>query len=942
MTPSPAYRVCVEALEKVLSPRVASRSLHVALDAAGVSPQQATPDDLEPILKDAVFKQLQVAMPPERARDLVVEILEKIRASAEVPPAEAEGEAPSDRPPPDSTGVTATHETATPKNAATGTEQAHRQPSESEAPSTAQSEEPEEFTRLRSATRPFNLYFEWPEVRRLRALLARIEDVVQHGDEADLPELYEEARGSLEAVEQKLEDRLVLQAQELARLQESLEEVATLGGPKVRRLENMVKRIREAQDDRQLADAEVERGGALARDLRKLVASSVYREAESEGGPDLEARIKALDVDAELAEIDRLARDRAVLLEHREDLAQMLADARNQVQSGLTLGGELATLRERLEEERASQLGEVRRELQELSQRLDAKQDAWTPELRREHDVLRDIVADAGLPPLADLVRFRDRVELTLERSERAGRQAEAELADRRVRLDAQGERLERARHELLRYGDDLDEPAVERLREAVEALRLAQAEERLDAELDEAVRLASEAIAEGRRDHSDPEAAVHAQLITLLDRLDGLPASTDPEGTIELRKVIEARLDDPPDDPTLVTLAATVADAVAEATSVARRTLDRLSAEAGRWSLPQVLDAVRDANERLEDGRAPELGELERRLATEIEDTLADQLDRLHALERDAERLTDIDEEVEEALADALGRAREQVAAGDPAGDLAQAEQRVAQLQVTLERRIGDVLPRLDAALSTFSTVERLNSDDVGTVRRILHHLDGQRDAFARVSPALRARMERSLQEAEDLLGSLVEEERTTRAIADQLMSGGNFDELLGLFGESGAGAEGEAGPQLPASDDDDAGGDAVDSWLAHNERRSDVSASGLLSRDGRHGRSQGMPDGRLDDWVPASQAVVDRMNDLGRALDLGEPRVVALEHEGGCLLLGHDRSGSALLAGREPASLGLLVRELREDAWRRAAALLAQQGEAAHDGSAGAADAE
>ncbi|MDZ7708124.1 MAG: hypothetical protein U5J97_09615 [Trueperaceae bacterium] len=927
MTTSPAYRACVTALERLLSPRVASRTLHMAMREQGLTAETVTPDELEPILKGPVFKQLQVAMPAARARDAVSDILGKLAASSDEPRV-ADAEPSADHAP------DAGHEP--PANASDRgiAEQASASgdgaATPPDAPSTQPQHAPAALERLRAALRPFNLYFEWPEVRRARALLARIDDEATSAGE--VPSLITDAEAALETVRQKLEDRLVLQAQDLVRLEEELEEVSSLGGAKARRLAALVNRVREAQADRQLADAEIERGSALARELRKLVASSVYQDGTDEGGPDLEARIRALDAAGEVEELDRLARDRAVLLEHRGDLAERLREMREQVTAGITLGDDLKALRETFDTARAQRVREVSRELSEAAARLDEHGDAWTDELRREHDVLTGIVLENGLPPMADLVRFHDRATLALDRAASEDRHAEADAEAERARLDVQGERLERGRHELLRYGDESDDPGVERLRNAVDALRIAQAEERLDPDADAELRAASAALADRRSDERDSEGAARAQLAALLARLDGLPASIDPEGTAELRTELEQRLDAPPNDQELATIAAAVAEAVAAAKQSARQALDRLGSEAGQWSLANLLDAVRDANEQLEDAREPDLAGLERRLESAIQDARTRQLDQLHELERSAARLTGIDPAVEVALSEALTRARASVAEGEPAITIGDATDQVARLEEILEQRVGGVVPRLDTALATLRTVERLNSDDVATVRRILHHLDSQRDAFARVSPALRARMERSLQEAEDLLGKLVEDERATRAIADQLMSGHRFDDVLGLFGP-----ENDTAPDDTSDRADSSFDDAADAWLEHHHQRSDIEASGLRSERTGAVRSRGMSDDATRDWAPRSKELLDQLTALGTALDLGGPRVVTLERSRGCLLIGHDPAGTALIASRDTGSLGLLARDLRERDWRTAVGTLGPDDDAstppAHD---------
>ena len=60
----------------------------------------------------------------------------------------------------------------------------------------------------------------------------------------------------------------MLQARDLGELQEALDEVRSVGGPKVRRLETLVNQVKAAQENRQLAAAESDRAQRLARDLR--------------------------------------------------------------------------------------------------------------------------------------------------------------------------------------------------------------------------------------------------------------------------------------------------------------------------------------------------------------------------------------------------------------------------------------------------------------------------------------------------------------------------------------------------------------------------------------------------------------------------------------------------------------------------------------------------
>lgn len=118
----------------------------------------------------------------------------------------------------------------------------------------------------------FGLYVDWPEVGRLRALVNRLRR------EPD-PRLLQEGLALLDHLEEKLEEALLRQAQDLAHLEEALERVRPLGGPKVRRLESLIQIVREAHREGTLAQGEVERARALALELRKYLASSAFQPA---------------------------------------------------------------------------------------------------------------------------------------------------------------------------------------------------------------------------------------------------------------------------------------------------------------------------------------------------------------------------------------------------------------------------------------------------------------------------------------------------------------------------------------------------------------------------------------------------------------------------------------------------------------------------------------
>src|SRR5690606_15164810 len=302
----------------------------------GRTPATAVVATLAEILKGQVCRQLQVTMPVTEAKATVANILERLR------------EVGDDTAPAPRGGLEA---------------------------------QAERLQNLQQALKPYNLYFEWPEVQKLRAQLQLLEAEHEAGREAGT--LLADAEAQLEAVSQKLEDQLVLQAREVGELSEALEAVRSLGGPKVRRLESLVNHMRSAQEARHLAPAELERARRLARDLRKLMESSVYSEAQEgdaegqtapaeaeadEGGvfdvgtedeeiltidvgnltPEASERLRLIDLAAESEDLAALRDEHGVLLDYRPDLAARFEALAADLAAGRTVADELAELREAL------------------------------------------------------------------------------------------------------------------------------------------------------------------------------------------------------------------------------------------------------------------------------------------------------------------------------------------------------------------------------------------------------------------------------------------------------------------------------------------------------------------------------------------------------------------------------------------------------------------
>ncbi len=455
------YQATIEQLEGVLSPRVASQSLQEGLKKLQKTPDTVTAEDIETILKAQVYRRLQVTLPPEKAKEAVENLLEGLHSA--------------------------------PKKAA----------AKVDLQGQAQA-----IKNLKDALKPFNLYFEWPETQKLRAQLQLLEMEQEAGRDAH--ELMDEARAQLGVLEQKLEGQLVTQAAELSELGDAFKQVKSLGGSKVRRLENLIGQIESAQETRQIASGEVERARKLATDLRKLVASAVLESSDTQtvvgdANPTsaqtsrVSEELKRLDLENDAREVQRLAGEFANLFLFEPALAERLGGAREALAQETPLGERLAELRATLTQAQADLRASLRSEFGAVAAELKTLEGVDAHELEVALPVTLSVL-ETTLPARADVQRVRDLYSLlTAEGTddpERAAQIAELhqleseaaaylELDDDAALQLALLLDASRTQLEVGRKADELARawPILKEVREAV-AQRAATFEPRLDAAL--------------------------------------------------------------------------------------------------------------------------------------------------------------------------------------------------------------------------------------------------------------------------------------------------------------------------------------------------------------------------------------------------------------------------------------------------------------------------
>jgi chromosome segregation protein len=787
---NPLYQALVEALESQLPPRVVSVVLREGLSVVDATPATLDHDAAKRILKDQVLRQLMAGGRSEEvAKAAIVEMNAYLKEAVPV-------------------GAPATG-TAPPPVAAA-------------APVAPTPAVEAALAELQAALRPLNIYFTWSEVRKLRSLAQLAEDEARVG--GDATPLLREAEAQLQLVEQKLEDHLVLQAQVLADLESALETVTPLGTTAVRRLEALVGTVRDAQARRTLVEAEVERAEKLARELRKLVESTVLDDGSlpdlgrGDGRPrapalvpladrtpaspapdgadeapaappaaDAQDRLRALEVQGEAHDLHGLAARHAELLRHVPFLAEELASLRAEHAAGRTVGDRLAHLATAWQAQAEARRLALRGEFEAVRHELDAfPVEIDVTDLRRALTVALDVLHD-GLPAVEDVAAVRELHGVAVARREEAAQRDRERVArhhEHRTQLVAARRRLDAAWRESA--GSPRLAAARERLRavldDHVEELDPLETMARLEAALD-AEAAWERAVAEASDDQVERWRARTRELAARLAQLPDL-ANLRARAQAVRQEIAEAESRSGLDEDQVQALAHVVDGLVGDARATMASRLDQVAHDAGDPAPPALLRALQMAARVLEDGGFPDLEDVEREVRATRDELSAGVRRRYLRARQEAHRLAGADVQGTDRLEALITDARTAIESDD-GGESAveRLERQLATVERHLAARLEGFGPRLDAALDAFRTVARLNNDDVAAVRRVLDHLDGQRSAIGRVSPGLQGQLFAALAEAEATLLTLRTAFEATRAVADQLVSGNAIDELLGSF---------------------------------------------------------------------------------------------------------------------------------------------------------------
>ena len=743
------YRAAMTELEAVLSPRVVSSALNIGLKQVGKSPKDVEYGDMEKIFKSQVYKQLQVAMDAEKAKEKINDILEKLEDATD----EVSG------PPP-------------------FLEQQART-----------------ISALKKVFKSLSLYFQWPEVQKARALLKLIEE--DHNNQKEASQLIANARAQLKKAEEKLNDQLVQQDAEIQRLEEMYEIVKDLGGSKARRLDRLIGQIDNAQVAKQLAPAELERARKLADELHKLAL------AEEESTSDSETSEKAskdkvkseatddllVNTDNQIYQLEVLSKDFTNLLVFKPELAHEIEDAKRKLKEGSVEETFIVKLREYFKEEQNHlrkalkvELDDILKDILSFDDELDSKQ------LKQNLQVTLDILENV-LPAEADVREIRDLYRLLKQRANEFAETKAQEHEAFEAKLKQQGESLEQLRTMLEKYDPKIAKKEYDLLANKLDLLTKAQVEKEIATDILDDARFAAEGLEAVLLKQSLSESQhQEAYLIKLLMQVQAVPSikAIESQGNkviAELKKSLK-QLDSKKDlkPKRMQQIDLLVGDFKDKAKLNYKNQLSELKERAEGIGSKKCLKSITEAQQQLEVDKYPDLEEFERALKNAFDERLTANLDELHQLEAEREQITATEDEEVKQLDVLLKRIREQLEKGDLAEGIDHCWLLLESLRNKQDQALTSFEPRLDKALKDFSNVSKLNNDASTTVSRILRHLDGQRKNLSKVSAEMRSKLENSLSEAERLLKVLEAELEAASAVAGKLMSGNIFDNVFGL----------------------------------------------------------------------------------------------------------------------------------------------------------------
>ncbi|MEM7735693.1 MAG: hypothetical protein AAF267_07860 [Deinococcota bacterium] len=938
------YQMTVGELETLLPPRVVSQSLQQGLKQVGANSDDVDLRGLEKVLKSQIYRQLQAKMPKEQAKDKIKDILDLLESGAtakapetpQVDPLESQGKA-----------IGELKEAMRPYNLYFEWAETQKLRAQLQLLEEAQ-EAGNEATSLLNDART-----------QLRTVEQKLEDqlVEQNRQLNELADALEQVREVGGSKVRRL-DNLVNQiqgAQESRQLASAeIERARKLTTDLRKKLAEASAAAEAAEDD--LLDIDLDDGfeevspvdtsaeaevdtpphAASAEDeLGDLfdIADNEPAEVPTEPTADIELELdmsvdesapasSQVDLEAEGYELDGLAREYANLLAFDSALAEQVSSSRSQLEAGTSVAGTISDLRGTFASARDRWREQLKAELTEIQPHLtNFAGEEELMELELSLKVTLEVL-ETTLPPASDVNQVRQLYRLLQERTAgRSEQEAQARAAEE-AKLARQAEAIAQLKRGYDAAGDTVENSAqVQKqvLQNKLTALEQAQAQGTVASELLEDARQAAQALddalAASAQGEGERQQAAVRKLLSQVQSLPQLEDTTSQQDAVsgELTRQLEALPGSALDDTQWQATEAMVQQLQDDVRASYQARVQMLIEQAAVLADKTTLSALNEANNGLDRGNYADLDDLEQALKRASEARRSEQINDLHQLENEVRQYERLDNDTVRDLRELIADANARIEQGQLVDNLERGWLLLDSLNQQVSQQAASFGPRLDMALAAFDPLAKLQTDDTARVRRTLRHLDAQREAYDRVSTAMKEQLEASLSNAEEIINTLKEEYEATRAVAQQLVSGNFLDDMLGVLGgDSVASAPIEASPVDSNIIEISSDSQPLNTWLEDYLTESDISSAAVFAGSGEllSGRISLNP----NTTTSSLDALHGHLRSLGDELSLGAMRYVTVETPKGIMVAAWpDAEHVFAVVLDTPANLSLVLNKLR-----------------------------
>jgi chromosome segregation protein len=653
-----------------------------------------------------------------------------------------------------------------------------------------------------------------------------------------------------------------------------------LAGDEIGKLEDLVRTFERQFEERERA--RLEEQSRIERALTRQTATlNQLREVVSSFMPLGVGAITGFN--NKLAELERDTQAKVV----REDLTKALSDEMVGLQGSLEAFEAQKRLEaeQKAEAERRALEAKLETERKELEAKLEAERKALEQKIRLEREEAERKAAEAAAKEAAERVEAERRAAEAVKRAEDERAEAdrlalEAKLeAERVAAAKLEAERLEAERIAQEKAAREAAERAETEAREAAAKAELEarEAAAKAEAERLEDIRKAQLSREAGALRTLRFSLAALPDLSEISDSINALESGFDAAAKrLEAGEFVTGELE---------AFKASLSQIGQEASSVFEKKLSNLEERAKQIKANELLEDIAEARESLKHGEHPDLNQLEASLRAQREARLNAQRRELSELESAVREYAAIPEA--SSLLTEITNARGTHESGQLL-DLASAWDKLENLRLSEESALNQFRIRTDALVLEANGYKQMGGETIRQLSRLSDALAAERN-MSRITPETRARLEKNLDEAEELIVHARQEYAAASAVAAALADSSQIDDLLGVFSMKAPEKVVEAPKPEPIAEvltlvtENTPHNNSLHQWLADISRERGIGQTGVIRSDGTLETGNVARAAELGHLL----AETERYNlDLSSELRRKPARIHTIEYQGGALI--------------------------------------------------------